>query len=134
VAHPQTDGRRNTNALTSFLFCNKAATYSAKDADTSCSFSVADDNGKRETIALDTSSLFLIRNKAAAIAAAKSEEEEEKQPPKGSSLCQREAASRGSCTDRRRARSRSVTEAGGKSSQGSQSSRTGRGAGYGLAG
>jgi transposase InsO family protein len=42
----------------------------------------------------------------------------------------REAASRGSCTGRERARSGSITEAGGKSSQGS---RTSRGAEYGLA-
>jgi hypothetical protein len=135
VAHPQTDGGRNINALTSFLFRNEAATFGAKDTDSfSSSFSVADDDddGKRETIAFDTSSLFLIRNEAAAIAAAKSEEEE-KQPPKGSSR-QREAASTGSCTGRERARSRSVTEAGGKSSQGSQGSRSGRRAGYGLDG
>jgi hypothetical protein len=45
VAHPQTDGGRNTNALTSFLFRNEAATFGAKDTDSS-SFSVADDDGK----------------------------------------------------------------------------------------
>jgi hypothetical protein len=53
---------------------------------------------------------------------------------KSRSSRRREAASRGSCTGRERARSRSVTEAGGESSKGSQGSRTGRGAGYRLAG
>jgi hypothetical protein len=76
VAHPQTDGRRNTNALTSFLFRNKAASFGAKDTDSS--FSVANDDGKRYTIALDTSSFFLFRNKAAIAA-------EGKRPPKRSS-------------------------------------------------
>jgi hypothetical protein len=55
VANPLTDGGRNTNALTSFLFRNKAATLGAKDTDSS-SFSVA---------AADTSSFFLFRNEAA---------------------------------------------------------------------
>jgi hypothetical protein len=95
VAHPQTEGGRNTIALTSFLFRNEPATFGAKDRDSSSSsFSVAAADGKRETIALNTSSLFLIRNEAAAIAAATSEEEEEKQLPKGSSR-RREAAAEG---------------------------------------
>jgi hypothetical protein len=89
VAHPQTDGRHNTDALTSFLFRNKAATFGAKDTNSSSSsFSVADNDRKQETTALDTYSLFLIRNETDTIAAAKSEEEEEKQP-------QREAADKG---------------------------------------
>jgi hypothetical protein len=73
VAHPQTYGGRNTNALTSFLFRNEAATFGAKDTDSS-SFSIA--SGKQQTIALDTSSFFLFRNEAAF--AAKGEEEEKK--------------------------------------------------------
>jgi hypothetical protein len=105
VTHPQTYGGRITNAPTSFLFCNEAASYGAKDTDSSSSFSVADNDGKRQTIPLDTSSLFLIWNEAAAIATAKSEEEDKKQPPKGS-VCQREAASRGSCTGSRTGRER----------------------------
>jgi hypothetical protein len=89
VAYPQTEGGRNTDALTSFLFRNKEATFCAKDTDSSSSsFSVANNDGKQETIALHTYSLFLIRNEAATIAAAKSEEEEEKQP-------RREAAAEG---------------------------------------
>jgi hypothetical protein len=47
VAHPLTDGGRNTNALTSFLFRNEAATFGAKDTVSSSSFSVAADDGKQ---------------------------------------------------------------------------------------
>jgi hypothetical protein len=101
VAHPQTYGGRITHAPTSFLFRNEAASYGAKDTDSSSSFSVAD--GKRQTIPHDTSSLFLFRNETGS----------------------------GTSRESERARSRSVTEAGGESSQGS---RTGRVAGYGLAG
>jgi MFS superfamily sulfate permease-like transporter len=73
VAHPQTYGERNKNALTSFLFRNNAATFGAKDTDSS-SYSIA--SRKQQIIALDTSSFFLFRN--AATFAAKVEEEEKK--------------------------------------------------------
>jgi hypothetical protein len=130
VAHPQTDGGRNSNALTSFLFRNEAATFGAKDTDSS-SFSVA--SGKRYTSALNTSSFFPFRNEAFAAKCAE-EEEEEESSRRREAAGQREAASRGSCTGRERARSSSVTEAGSKSSQGSQGSQTGRRDRYAVAG
>jgi hypothetical protein len=74
-----TDGRR-PNARTSFLFRNEAATFGAKDTDSS-SFSVA--SGKRQTSALNTFPFFPFWNKAV-FAAKCAEEKEEEQPPKGS--------------------------------------------------
>jgi hypothetical protein len=63
VAHPQTYGGRNTNALnTSFLLRNEAANVAAKDTDSS-SFSLV--SGRQQRNAHDTYSSFPFRNEAA---------------------------------------------------------------------
>jgi hypothetical protein len=122
-----TDGRR-PNARTSFLFRNEAATFGAKDTDSS-SFSVA--SGKRQTSALNTFPFFPFWNKAAFATKCAEEKEEEKSSRRREAAGRREAASRGSCTGRERARSSNVTKAGSESSQGS---RNGRKARYAVAG
>jgi hypothetical protein len=115
VAHPQTHSGRLRNALntSSFLFRNEAAPFAAKGTDSSSFFPTS---GRQQRNVLDTYSSFPFQNKAAAFAAKGEEEEEVKS--------RTEAASTGSGTGRKRARSSSIIEKGSKGSKGSSKDST----------